>query len=290
MASAWYENAKLLREGIAASDGGKLLSIERVSGELGLSPQTAHHLLRAAAFIETVSETHPQLTARLKSMPYQAVLPIERWFHRDPAGLVDFLHHNPKISVRELIRSEKESRRSDGDLFEGEPVAHFSAIIATLGGPIAPGPRLKQLLKFSQLELGDLASLRWARSKDAYAKAIGIEAVACLESGPVAGIQVGPNSPTMGRYNRSAKTIWANSVCAASLTRLLFVLLPNAAARDACLTSMPVPPSGESGWPNWNDVQPKRGLPRSRPARPAGPSGGIIIFTTPELVIDDWQT
>lgn len=292
MRSDWLAKALMLKNELGADvSGGKMLKLERIAANLGISAQTAQHLLRAANFMNGLPEGDADLAAKLSSMPYQSIIAIERWYARDRDELLRFLQDNPTASVRQIIEAEKAARgAADRPPFYGDPAQHFMMVIAGCGRPLGPGAKLGALLGWSNLDLEDLSRLTWKRIAEGYPRSIGVDAAAAIGRDKQAGILVGPQSPTLGRYNRSARSIWSDAVCAASLFQLVFVLLPSREARDACLTSMPLPPTGREGWPDWNTVAPVRGKPRSGASRPATPHGGVLMFTTPEIAVEDWET
>ena len=285
MNDSWTTKAQQLATALNnEGSGGRLLRIERVANEFELSPQTVQHLLRAWTFIERLRVEDPTIAKQVAAQSYQGVMALERWYARDRAQMLDYLKTNPAPSVRQLIAAEKAARGLP--YRAGMPADHAIEVIRSVQGPILPGTKLSLLLDWAGIEAVDLSKLVWEREAGEYERALGIESNAV---GLSVALLVGPSSQTTGHYMRHAKSTWYNAVCAASLFPIVIMLLPSKAAQSTSLTSMPLPPSGERGWPEWNTSTVSRGQPKSGPARPASPNGGIIIFTTPESVCDDWQ-
>lgn len=288
MTDSWISKAERLIQSLSeTTSGGKLLRIERVAHEQGISPQTVQHLLRAHSFLEHLRAHDPDLVMQVEALPYQALIALARWHARDRRQVVDYLAANPTASVRLLIAAEKRSR---GLSRAGTPAEHAIDVAGSATGPLAPGEVLARLMTWARMALFDLETLSWEREAGDYARALGIEFQAVTPGGHRTALLVGPDSPTSSFYKRQGKSIWYNSVCASTLYSLVILLLPSKAAQSACLTSMPVPPSGDGNWPDWNSQVASRGRPRSGPIRPASPTGGIVMVTTPERICEDWQT
>ncbi|SDG88503.1 hypothetical protein [Pelagibacterium luteolum] len=286
---SWHERALELRKALADQpQAGKLYLIERASDRLGIAAQTAAQLIRASEFLDRLND--PALGTMIAAMPYQSVIAIERWYLRDPNGLKTFLEITPSPSVRQIIAAERASRATvDLPPHRGNPAQHLIAHFSQYDH-IQAGPTLRRLLDHWSISAPDLGRAVWSQSTG-YARDVGLEWQTRTPEGTTIALATGPTSLTLGRYSRSAKTIWFEASHAATLCDIIFYLLPNDAARDACLSGMPLPPTGLQQWPEWNDIKnSKRGAPRSGPLRPASPRGGVAIFTTPERAVMDFQT
>lgn len=288
MSGSWRVKAETLASALSqSSGGGKLLRIERVAHEHSMSPQTAHHLLRALNFLERLRADDPELANMVTALPYQALIALERWHARDRQQMLDYLKDNPEPSVRQLTAAEKLSR---GLPKVGKPAEHAIDVIKSAQGPVSPGRALSSMMAWAGMDRFDLEALNWVRESAEYTRALGIDFHAVAPGGSRTALLVGPASQTTGHYGRHAKSVWYNAVSATTLFSLVIMLLPSKAAQSACLTSMPLPPNGDHDWPMWNMKLAPRGRPRSDPIRPASPTGGIVMFTTPEGICDDWRT
>jgi hypothetical protein len=290
MTDSWQQKAERISKTLASEPAGtKMLRIERIAHEAGLSAETVHQLLRAFDFLARVRSEDEELATLLTPLPYQAVLAAERWCGRNRRELASYLKSNAKPSVRQLTAAEKESRILPPAT--GAPANHTIEVLQSAGGIGGkPGPDLRKLLQWRGIKPFDLSSVAWEREQGDYERSHGIEFHGLTPPEQRPALLVGPNSEASGYYMRNAKLIWFNAVSAANLFPIVIMLLPSRAAQSACLTSMPLPPSGERGWPKWNALNAAvRGKPRSGPARPATPTAGIILFTTPEDVLSDWR-
>ncbi len=288
MTDSWIAKAEQLSAAVASEKkGGKLTKIERVATTHNVSAQTAQHLLRAKAFLERLSTEDAGLKSGIADMPYHSVIVLERWYRRDRSGMLSYLANNPAPSVRQLMHAERSSR--DLPPAWGSPAEHAIEVLRSANTVARAGQNLYRLPRWSRLDDFDILGLQWQPSTLDYERNMGIEfnALTPYENGIA--LVVGPTSQTVGHYKRNAKAIWYSSVCAASIYSIVIMLLPSVAAQSACLNSMPLPPSGESGWPDWNAPPPPPGKPKAGPIRPASPNGGIIVVTTPETILDDWR-
>jgi hypothetical protein len=290
MNDSWQQKAEQISSALASEPhDGKMLRIEHIARDQGLSPQTAHHLLRAHDFVARLRANDGEIVTLIERLSYQGVLAAERWYGRDRAKLLAYLTTYQEPSVRQLAAAEKASRSVTSAA--GMP-AHHAIEVMQWGKNTGctPGAVLTSLMDWARLEVFDLTALVWKPETREYERSHGIEYHALTPTQDAVALLVGPNSQTAGHFMRNAKLIWFNAASATSLFPLVIVLLPSKAAQSACLTTMPLPPSGEDGWPEWNSVKGARGQPRSGPARPASPRAGIILFTTPEDILVDWQT
>jgi hypothetical protein len=288
MNETWSAKADRLADALShETSGGKLLRIERVAREQGVSPQTVHHLLRARSFIERLRADDPEIAKRMTILPYQALIALERWHARDREQMLSYLEGNPEPSVRQLTAAEKLSRVGPSI---GMPAEHAIDVIRSAGGPVSPGRVLSRMMTWARMGHFDLEAVNWERETAEYTRAIGIDFYAVTPGKGRAALLVGPASQTTGHYGRHAKSVWYNAVCATTLFPLVIMLLPSKAAQSACLTSMPLPPNSDHDWPDWNSKVAPRGRPRSGPIRPASPTGGIVMFTTPEGICEDWRS
>lgn len=289
MSDSWTVKAERLADDLAAkSDGGKLHNLERVARENAVAAPTAQHLLRAWRFLERIQSDDPELAKVIVTLPYQGVLPIERWYARDRSELRAYIASNEKLSVRQLIAAEKAARALP--TLPGTPAQHAIDVLASVEDEGSlPGAETRLLMDWMGVAPFDMTRLDWTGVSSEYERTHGVEFVSLTAEGTRVALLVGPQAQAEGYYLRSGKLIWFGAVSATNFFDVVIVLLPTIAARDACLTSMPLPPNGESGWPKWNLQAAPRGRPRSGPVRPASPGHGIIVFTTPEALPSDWQ-
>lgn len=290
MSDSWTEKAERLAGDLAAkSDGGRLFNVERVARENGVSAATAQHLLRAWRFLERVKTDEPEVAKLIAALPYQGVLPVERWHARNRSELLAYIASNAKLSVRQLIAAEKAARALP--TLPGTPAHHAIDVLASVEDEGSlPGVGTRLLMDRMGVVPFDLTRLDWTEVSSDYERAHGVEFSASSADGNRVALLVGPQAQAEGYYTRNAKLVWFGAVSATIYFDVVIVLLPTITARAACLTSMPLPPNGESGWPKWNLRAAPRGRPRSGPTRPASPRHGIIVFTTPEALPSDWQT
>jgi hypothetical protein len=288
LSDLWLERASRLAEALSrVPRGEKTLQTERIAEEHGLSHKTVEQLLKAHGFLQRLCDSDPEVAKKIIRLPYQAVMALERWYGRDRARMLEFLESNPRPSVRTATAAEKISR---GSTASATPAEHAIDVIASTTGPVVPGEAMSKLLRWAGMDLPDLRSAGWKAVSQKYERALGIGYLTAMEGGHRLALLAGPSSQTSGHYSRHAKSIWFNAVCATTLHSIIIVLLPSKAAQSAVLTSMPLPPSGQGDWPDWNPHAASRGKPQSGPMRPASPKGGVIMFTTPETIVEDWQT
>lgn len=286
MNDSWIIKAEKLAGALSdVPSGEKLLQTERVAQEYGLSYKTVEQLLRAYGFLERLRTRDPEVGSVLNTLPYQAVMALQRWYDRDRDQMLEYLEKHPGPSVRKVTAAEKASRGSRGS---AEPAEHAIDVLATID-TLLPGKALSRMLTWAGMDPFDLGTANWRPISQEYERTLGIEYSAAMQGEHRMALLVGPASPASGHYMRHAKSIWCNGVCATRLYPLVIMLLPSKAAQSACLTSMPLPPSGDGNWPDWNAKSGPRGQPRSGPARPASPTGGIILFSSPEGIGEDWQ-
>lgn len=287
MEADWFQKARELKSAVdAAPSGARLLTLEQTARQISLSEQSARHMLRAYTFVEHVRVTEPDLAARLTSLPYQSVLTIRKWHERDRQGLRRYLSDHSSFSIREIDTAERAARAQLLEPGYRSPAQHAIDVLETSRGPIQPGSMLMPLLGWAKLKIDDLAKLEWRENSPGYDRTLGILFRAQIDNSH-AGIMVASNSQLLGTYDRNAKSIWSNAVCATTVCPLLIVLLPSREAQNLILKSMPLPPSSENGWPSWRNEERKDRV--TGPSRPASPGGGVIIFTTPETIESDWQ-
>jgi hypothetical protein len=286
MSESWLEKSARLSQALAASrEGGKLLKIERIAAESGLSTHTVDHLVRAYDFLERMRSEDKELAKLIAALPSHGVLTVERWYARNRDEVLAYLKDNEKPSIRQLTAAERQAR----SLPPAAPARHAIDIVRSAGAGSNPGAELQTLMNWARVKPFDLTKVDWEFESEAYERAHGVDFHGLSPDQDKVGLLIGPNSEATVYYTRNARSVWFNAVSAAILFPVVIMLLPTKAAQSACLTSMPLPPNGERGWPKWNSLDSVRGQPRSGPARPATPTKGIILITTPETLLSDWQ-